>query len=146
MRPSESGFQPKSIISDKELAQLTFAFRLFDHDADISFSTREAPDYRDRIMTLGVTSMSAGSRTEPGGYCSTPEALEQFEVSDERTPLEVEVAIRAQGYDPSGKTGMPCLINRTAKAQRRKYWNGKTYKSRFVLPSLYFTPPPATYI
>ena len=54
-------------------------------------------------MTLGVTSMSAGSQTEPGGYCSTPEALEQFEVSDERTPLEVEVAIRAQGYDPVWK-------------------------------------------
>ena len=103
MRPSESGFQPKSIISDKGLAQLTFAFRLFDHDADISFSTREAPEYRDRIMTLGVTSMSAGSQTEPGGYCSTPEALEQFEVSDERTPREVEAAIRAQGYDPVWK-------------------------------------------
>lgn len=103
MRPSESGFQPKSIISDRELAKLTFAFRLFDHDVDISYSTREAPSYRDNIMTLGVTSMSAGSQTEPGGYCSTPEALEQFEVSDERSPKEVVAVIKANGYDPVWK-------------------------------------------
>ncbi len=94
MRPSESGYQPKSIITDRELARLTFAFRLFDHDVDISFSTREDPKYRDNIMTLGVTSMSAGSRTEPGGYVSTPVALEQFELSDERSPQEVADAIR----------------------------------------------------
>ncbi len=103
MRPSESGFQPVSIISDRELAKLTFAFRIFDHDVDISYSTREAPFFRDNIMTLGVTSMSAGSQTEPGGYCSTPEALEQFEVSDNRSPAEVEAAIRSRGYDPVWK-------------------------------------------
>ena len=91
------------MISDRELARLTFAFRIFDHDIDISYSTREAPVYRDNIMTLGVTSMSAGSRTEPGGYVSTPEALEQFEVSDERTPSEVAAAIRRNGLEPVWK-------------------------------------------
>lgn len=103
MRPSESGYQPKVVISDRELARLTFAFRIFDHDIDISYSTREAHVYRDNIMTLGVTSMSAGSRTEPGGYVSTPEALEQFEVSDERTPSEVAAAIRRNGLEPVWK-------------------------------------------
>lgn len=103
MRPSESGYQPKVVISDSELAQLTFAFRIFDHDVDISYSTREAPWFRDAMMTLGVTSMSAGSRTEPGGYASTPEALEQFEVSDDRTPQEVVAAIRSHGYEPVWK-------------------------------------------
>lgn len=103
MRPSESGYQPKVVISDRELARLTFAFRIFDHDIDISYSTREAPVYRDNIMTLGVTSMSAGSRTEPGGYVSTPEALEQFEVSDERPPAEVAEAIRRNGLEPVWK-------------------------------------------
>lgn len=103
MRPSESGYQPKVVIADRELARLTFAFRIFDHDIDISYSTREAPLYRDNIMTLGVTSMSAGSRTEPGGYVSTPEALEQFEVSDERTPSEVAAAIRRNGLEPVWK-------------------------------------------
>lgn len=103
MRPSESGFQPKCLITDAQLAQLTFAFRIFDHDVDISFSTREAPFYRDNICTLGVTSMSAGSRTEPGGYATSPEALEQFEVSDDRSPAEVAEAIRRIGYDPVWK-------------------------------------------
>lgn len=103
MRPSESGFQPKSIINDRQLAQLTFAFRIFDHDVDISYSTREAPDFRDHMMTLGVTSMSAGSHTEPGGYSRAKEALEQFEVCDSRSPLEVTEAIRVQGYDPVWK-------------------------------------------
>ena len=43
--------------------------------------------------------MSAGSKTEPGGYVSTPEALEQFMVSDERTPAEVVAEIRSLGYE-----------------------------------------------
>lgn len=103
MRPSESGYQPKTVISDRELAMLTFAFRIFDHDVDISYSTREAPWFRDNMMRLGVTSMSAGSKTDPGGYASAPESLEQFEVSDERTPREVEASIRAHGYDPVWK-------------------------------------------
>lgn len=103
MRPSESGYQPNVIMSDAELAQLTFAFRIFDHDVDISYSTREYPSFRDNMLTLGVTSMSAGSRTEPGGYVSTPDALEQFEVSDDRTPAEVADAIRAHGYEPVWK-------------------------------------------
>ncbi len=103
MRPSESGYQPKVVINDRELARLTFAFRIFDHDIDISFSTREAPEYRDNIMRLGVTSMSAGSQTEPGGYATSPEALEQFEVSDDRSPAAVSAAIRAHGYEPVWK-------------------------------------------
>lgn len=103
MRPSESGFQPKSIISDRELAQLTFAFRIFDNDVDISYSTREAPFYRDSMMTLGVTSMSAGSQTDPGGYANPHSNLEQFEVSDNRSPEVVADAIRSHGYDPVWK-------------------------------------------
>lgn len=103
MRPSESGYQPRSVISDRELVKLTCAFRLFDHDVDISYSTREAPEFRNHLLPLGVTSMSAGSKTEPGGYASTPEALEQFEVSDERTPSDVTAAIAAGGLQPVWK-------------------------------------------
>lgn len=99
MCPSEGGYQPKVVMSDKELAQLTFAFRLFDHDVDISYSTRENPAFRANMMRLGVTSMSAGSKTEPGGYATSPDALEQFEVSDDRTPLEVVNEIRVLGYE-----------------------------------------------
>lgn len=99
MCPAEGGYTPSVVMTDRELAQLTFAFRLFDHDIDISYSTRENPTFRANMMSLGVTSMSAGSRTEPGGYASTPDALEQFEVSDQRTPLEVADEIRSLGYE-----------------------------------------------
>lgn len=103
MCPSESGFKPKSIIDDRHLALLTFAFRIFDHDVDISYSTREKPAFRDHMAALGVTSMSAGSQTEPGGYSVSPEALEQFEVTDERSPSEVASAIRKSGLEPVWK-------------------------------------------
>lgn len=99
MRPSESGFQPNVTMTDKQLAQVTFAFRIFDHDVDISYSTRENPTFRENMMKLGVTSMSAGSKTEPGGYTHAQEALEQFHVSDERSPIDVANDIRSLGYE-----------------------------------------------
>lgn len=103
MRPSESGYQPKVVMTDAELVQLTVAFRLFDNDIDISWSTREPAWLRDSVMPLGVTSMSAGSRTEPGGYAEPDAELEQFEVSDSRTPAQVADAIRRGGYEPVWK-------------------------------------------
>lgn len=99
MRPAAGGFQPNVVMSDRELAQLTFAFRIFDHDVDISVSTRERPDFRDNILTLGATSISAGSKTDPGGYRTFPQSLEQFAVSDERAPSEVAAAVRRRGYE-----------------------------------------------
>ena len=99
MRPSETGYQPNVVMTDRELAQLTFAFRIFDEDVDISVSTRECPEFRNHIATLGATSMSAGSKTEPGGYETYPQALEQFAVSDERTPAEVADALRKAGCE-----------------------------------------------
>ena len=101
--PSESGFEPTSVLDDRHLALLTLAFRIFDHDVDISYSTREKPSFRDHMTSLGVTSMSAGSQTEPGGYAVSPEALEQFEVSDGRSPHQVEEAIAREGRQPVWK-------------------------------------------
>lgn len=103
IRPSQSEFQPKSLIDDRHLAQLTFAFRIFDHDVDISYSTREEPEFRDNMSTLGVTSMSAGSRTDPGGYVHYHENLEQFETCDQRMPCEVVESITAHGMQPVWK-------------------------------------------
>ena len=104
MRPAENeGFQPNVIMTDKELAQLTFAMRIFDHDVDISYSTRETAALRDNMAALGVTTMSAESKTEPGGYYSYPQALEQFHVSDERTAVEVEAVLRRIGIEPVWK-------------------------------------------
>lgn len=104
MRVAENGgFQPNVIMSDRELAQLTFAFRIFDHDVDISYSTRENAEFRNNMATLGVTTMSAESKTEPGGYYTYPQALEQFHVSDERTAKQVEHDLKALGREPVWK-------------------------------------------
>lgn len=100
MRPSENGgFQPNVIINDREFAQLLFATRIFDHDVDMSLSTREPAELRDNLAPLGITTMSAESKTEPGGYFSYPQALEQFHVSDERTALEVASALKRVGRE-----------------------------------------------
>ena len=90
-------------MTDRELAQVTFAMRIFDHDVDISYSTREEPRMRNNMATLGVTTMSAESSTEPGGYCCYPNALEQFEVSDARRAWEVERDLKAIGMEPVWK-------------------------------------------
>ena len=103
MCPAEGGYQPKVVMTDRELAQLTFAFRIFDHDVDISYSTREPADIRDHMATLGVTTMSAESKTEPGGYYSYPQTLEQFHVSDERKAVEVDKALKRLGREPVWK-------------------------------------------
>ena len=104
MRASENGgFQPNVIMSDKELAQLTFAFRIFDHDVDISYSTREPAYIRDHMCALGVTTMSAESHTEPGGYSTHVGTLEQFHVGDDRKTADVAAGIIAAGREPVWK-------------------------------------------
>ena len=91
---------PNVIMSDKDLAQVTFAYRIFDHDVDISYSTREPVHIRDHMATLGVTTMSAESKTEPGGYFTYPQVLEQFHVNDDRKAVEVDAALRKMGRIP----------------------------------------------
>jgi 2-iminoacetate synthase len=100
MRPHEGeAFQPNVIMSDRELAQLIFAFRIFDHDVELALSTREDRRFRDHMTTLGVTSLSAGSKTDPGGYAVYRKELEQFAVNDDRSPGEVLDAVKEQGYE-----------------------------------------------
>ena len=84
--------------------QLILAMRLFLPDAGFNLSTREGAGLRDRLIPLGITMMSAGSSTRPGGYSApAPETLEQFGVEDTRSPAEVAEAIRRAGYDPVWK-------------------------------------------
>jgi 2-iminoacetate synthase len=100
MRPHEGeAFQPNVVMSDRELAQLIFAFRIFDRDVEIALSTREDSRFRDNMTTLGVTSLSAGSKTDPGGYAVYKKELEQFAINDSRTPAEVLAAVKKQGYE-----------------------------------------------
>ncbi len=74
-------------------------------------STRESPFFRDHLIPIGVTSMSAGSRTEPGGYTQRNEAEAQFEIADERPPHVVAEVIRGLGYEPVWKDWDPAFLH-----------------------------------
>jgi 2-iminoacetate synthase len=106
LRPAAGGFTPRRPVTDRELTQLVCALRLALPDVGIALSTREPPALRDGLVRLGVTAMSAGSRTEPGGYAAgagAPGAEPQFAVSDHRSPEQVAAALSAAGYDPVWK-------------------------------------------
>lgn len=103
MRPAAGGFEPARAVTDREYVQILCALRLALPDVGITLSTRESPAFRDAACKLGVTQMSAGSHTEPGGYADPGQAEPQFEVSDTRSPAEVAAALQAAGYDPVWK-------------------------------------------
>jgi len=103
LRPCASEFEPPHPVSEREFLQLIAALRLTLPDVGLVLSTRESPELRDRLIGLGVTRMSAGSRTEPGGYLHPDETLKQFEIEDRRTPEEMASVIREKGYEPVWK-------------------------------------------
>jgi 2-iminoacetate synthase len=93
------GIPPKVEMKDRELIQLICAYRLLNEEVELSLSTRESPVFRDHAIRLGITAISAGSRTNPGGYVVDPESLEQFEIHDHRSPAVIAEMIRRQGYE-----------------------------------------------
>jgi 2-iminoacetate synthase len=103
LRPFSGGLEPKVNMSDRELVQLICAYRIFDEELELSVSTRESEKFRNNIVKLGITSMSAGSRTNPGGYVVEKESLEQFDTNDERSAEKIAAMIREQGYEPVWK-------------------------------------------
>ena len=103
LRPAAGGYQAVEPVGDAAFVQLLCALRIVLPDLGISLSTREPAALRDALVPLGVTIMSAGSHTEPGGYASESAAEPQFAISDTRSPLEVAAALRAAGYDPVWK-------------------------------------------
>jgi 2-iminoacetate synthase len=131
LRPCAGEFQPLTHLSDRELVQLVGAFRLMFPDVGLVLSTRESPQLRNGLMPLGITLMSAGSHTEPGGYTGAGKeklhhtergrivdlgasegaspgkppvaATSQFQIADERSAAEVAQAIRQLGYEPVWK-------------------------------------------
>jgi 2-iminoacetate synthase len=100
LRPAAGGFEPARPVTDREFVQLLCSLRLLLPDLGISLSTRETPALRDALVRLGVTQMSAGSHTEPGGYAEPSDAEPQFEISDTRSPADVAGVLRSSGYDP----------------------------------------------
>lgn len=110
LRPCEGGFQPKMDVSDRELLQLICAYRLFNQEVELSVSTRESPLFRDNVYRLGVTAMSAGSKTEPGGYANHNHGLEQFQISDDRSVEDIASMLKRGGYEPVWKDWETILV------------------------------------
>lgn len=103
LRPHAGGLTPKVEMSDRELVQLICAYRICNEEVELSLSTRESQKFRDNVVKLGITSISAGSKTNPGGYANAPESLEQFEIDDQRSPAEIAEMLTRQGYEPVWK-------------------------------------------
>ena len=133
LRPAAGEFEPQFSISDREMAQLICALRITFPQVGIVLSTREPAPLRDALCSLGVTMMSAGSHTEPGGYTRqgvddlhltvrgrqiAPEALRatdelatsQFEISDERSAGEIAEVLRRRGFEPVWKDWDQALL------------------------------------
>ncbi len=97
-------FEIPALMPDREFVQFMLAMRLYLPEAGFNLSTREKQTLRNQLIPLGVTTMSAGSSTRPGGYATHKEdVLEQFEIEDHRPLNDVVDAIRRAGYDPVWK-------------------------------------------
>ncbi len=109
-RNALGSFKPEVIVSDRDLAQLIFALRMVLPDVDLVLSTREAPEFRNGMAGIGITRMSAGSRTNPGGYLNPESSLEQFEVADKRLPAEVAEMLIQRDLEPVWKDFDPSFM------------------------------------
>jgi 2-iminoacetate synthase len=114
LRPQQGGFEPPFPVGDAYLAQLAFAFRISRPELPLVLSTRESPSFRDGMAGVGISKMSAGSRTTVGGYGEPAETGGQFEVSDDRDVATFCAMLRAKGLEPVFKnwdriyrTGLP---------------------------------------
>ena len=103
LRHAAGGFTPAVTVSDRELAQVIVALRMILPDADLVLSTRERSEFRDGMAGIGITRMSAGSKTNPGGYTFEESSLEQFEVADQRSPAQVADMLTKRNLEPVWK-------------------------------------------
>lgn len=99
IRPAQGVDDSKYLMNDKEFVQLICALRLFDGEIELTLSTREAEGFREKLIPLGITNISAGAKTNPGGYYNAADSLEQFEVSDQRSSQEMAKVIADLGYE-----------------------------------------------
>jgi 2-iminoacetate synthase len=103
IRPADAACRCRGAVevSDEVFVRALLFLRREFPDAHVTVTTREAPELRDELLRLGVTKVSAGVSTSPGGYASTrPDAAAQFSVRDRRSLAEVEIAIRAAALRP----------------------------------------------
>ena len=109
IRQAAAGYIPSFNVTDRDVAQLILAIRMFLPRAGITLSTRESPAFRDNMLQLGVTKLSAQSVTSVGGWLSGAdvyEKLEQFSISDKRTVRDIRKLLKDKGYQPVFKDWM----------------------------------------
>jgi 2-iminoacetate synthase len=131
IRPAAGGFVPQHPLPDREFLQLICALRVTFPQVGIVVSTREPAELRDAIVPYGVTMMSAGSHTEPGGYTGAGKedlhktvrgriiedpveeesATGQFDISDDRSAAEFAHMLRQQGFEPVWKDWDAGILN-----------------------------------
>ncbi|MDO8723016.1 MAG: 2-iminoacetate synthase ThiH [Syntrophales bacterium] len=100
IQPQVGNFSPENPVNDREIVRAMLAVRLFMPRAGINISTRERGDFRRNLIGLGVTRMSAGSRTEVGGYALSVKTEGQFDVADTSGVDEIKEMISLRGYQP----------------------------------------------
>ncbi len=91
------------LLSDKNIVQMILALRLCFADAGMTISTREPAYLRDQLVKLGITRMSAGSKTNPGGYSTNTDSVGQFDIDDSRSPAQIAAMLKSQGLEPVWK-------------------------------------------
>jgi len=101
MRPHIGEFQDFTPIEDPFFVQALLAYRIFLPSMSINISTREAPAFREKLIPLGATNLSAGVSTQVGGHTDSEEtSAPQFEIADERSLSQMQEVIRQMGYQP----------------------------------------------
>ncbi|MFI3290356.1 MAG: 2-iminoacetate synthase ThiH [Opitutales bacterium] len=101
MRPYVGSMEikPENVPTDKQVVQIIGALRILFNRLTITVSTRECPKFRDGVIPVGTTQMSAASSTQPGGYAKPDKSGEQFEISDNRSVAEFSKAIKDASYE-----------------------------------------------
>lgn len=101
LRPyiNHSDNNPKD-VHEPQLLQVMLAFRLFMPFAGITISTRESARFRDNVIGIAATKISAGVKVGVGGHETEAKGDEQFEISDPRAVDVIHQMIISQGLQP----------------------------------------------
>lgn len=100
MRPAlNTPHDYKHLVNDVDMVQMMCALRLCFADSGIVLSTREPAKFRDNLINICVTQISAGSKTNPGGYSAEEASLEQFKIDDDRSPAQIAEMVKSHGYE-----------------------------------------------
>jgi 2-iminoacetate synthase len=103
---ADPGYAPARPVSDDDFVRAMLFLRLAFPRAHLTLTTRERPEIRDLLLAFGVTKLSAGVSTAPGGYAAVAGAAEtgtreQFDVADERSVDEIAALVSEAGFTPA---------------------------------------------